>query len=148
MPIEVDPIRVRELVGAITDAIHRLRELGAMPEAEFLADFRNTESAKYLFIVATEAAIDLCNHIVSRQGGRAPESYADCFTALADLGLIDDDLSLRLRRMARFRNLLVHLYWRVDNSRVYEAIHTSLSDIEGYIRALLDRLPLGSAGAA
>lgn len=52
MPIEVDPIRVRELVGVITDAIHRLRELGAMPEAEFLADFRNTESAKYLFIVA------------------------------------------------------------------------------------------------
>lgn len=50
--------------------------------------------------------------------------------------------------MARFRNLLVHLYWRVDNSRVYEAIHTSLSDIEDYIRALLDRLSLGSAGAA
>ncbi|MCS6849030.1 MAG: DUF86 domain-containing protein [Anaerolineae bacterium] len=143
MPIEVDPIRVRELVGAMTDALRRLRELGATPEAEFLADFRNTESAKYLFIVATEAAIDLCNHIVARQGSRAPESYADCFTALADLGLIDDDLSLRLRQMARFCSLLVHLYWRVDNSRVYEAIHTSLSDVESYIRAVLDRLQLG-----
>jgi uncharacterized protein YutE (UPF0331/DUF86 family) len=35
-------------------------------------DFRNTESAKYLFIVAIATAIDLCNHIVAQQGGRAP----------------------------------------------------------------------------
>lgn len=139
----VDPIRIRELVGIISDAVRRLRELGEMSQAEFLADFRNTESAKYLFIVATEAAIDLCNHIVSRQGSRAPESYADCFAVLSELNFIDNDLSLRLQRMARFRNLLVHLYWQVDNARVYEAIHTSLDDIGHYTRAVLDRLQLG-----
>jgi len=138
MPINVDPIRVRELVGAMTDALRRLQELGTITESEFLSDFRSTESAKYLFIVVTEAAIDLCNHIVSRQGGRAPESYADCFAVLVDLGLISDELSLRLRQMTRFRNLLVHLYWRVDNRRVYELIHTSLGDVEAYIRAVLD----------
>jgi uncharacterized protein YutE (UPF0331/DUF86 family) len=138
MPISVDPIRVRELVGAMTDALRRLQELGTITESEFLSDFRSTESAKYLFIVVTEAAIDLCNHIVSRQGGRAPESYADCFAVLVDLGLISDELSLRLRQMTRFRNLLVHLYWRVDNRRVYELIHTSLGDVEAYIRAVLD----------
>ncbi|MCL6510939.1 MAG: DUF86 domain-containing protein [Anaerolineae bacterium] len=138
MPISVDPIRVRELVGAMTDALRRLQELGTITESEFLSDFRSTESAKYLFIVVTEAAIDLCNHIVSRQGWRAPESYADCFAVLVDLGLISDELSLRLRQMTRFRNLLVHLYWRVDNRRVYELIHTSLGDVEAYIRAVLD----------
>jgi len=109
-----------------------------LSKSEFLSDFRSTESAKYLFIVVTEAAIDLCNHIVSRQGGRAPESYADCFAVLVDLGLISDELSLRLRQMTRFRNLLVHPYWRVDNRRVYELIHTSLGDVEAYIRAVLD----------
>jgi uncharacterized protein YutE (UPF0331/DUF86 family) len=122
----------------MTDALRRLQELGTITESEFLSDFRSTESAKYLFIVVTEAAIDLCNHIVSRQGGRAPESYADCFAVLVDLGLISDELSLRLRQMTRFRNLLVHLYWRVDNRRVYELIHTSLGDVEAYIRAVLD----------
>lgn len=146
MPNNVDPVRVRALIGSMTDALRRLRELGAIPESAFLSDFRSTESAKYLFIVVTEAAIDLCNHIASRQGGRAPESYADCFTVLAELGLIDDELSSRLRQMTRFRNLLVHLYWRVDNPRVYEVTHTSLDDIESYIRAVLEWMSAADQG--
>ena len=50
---DVDPLRVRDLLGNIAEAQGRLRELGQLPEAEFLADYRNTESAKYLLIVAT-----------------------------------------------------------------------------------------------
>lgn len=131
MSTEIDPIRIRELLGHINDATHRLQQLGAVSEEEFLADYRNTESAKYLFIVATEAAIDLCNHIVARSGGRAPRTYADCFTLLAELDVIDRDLAERLRTMARFRNLLVHLYADIDNQRIYESIHTDLSDLDG-----------------
>ena len=58
---ELDAIRVRDLLGNMSDAERRLQELGGLPEDEFLADYRNTESAKYLLIVATEAAIDVCN---------------------------------------------------------------------------------------
>ena len=108
---DVDPIRIRGLLSNIADAQRRLRELGQLTEADFLADYRNTESAKYLLIVATEAAIDLCNHIVARRSGQAPEDYADCFGILAELKVIAPDLADRLKRMARFRNLIVHLYW-------------------------------------
>ena len=113
---DVDLLRIRDLLGNIAEAQGRLRELGQPAEAEFLADYRNTESAKYLLIVATEAAIDLCNHIVARQGGRAPQDYADCFAILADLKVIKPDLAKRLNQMARFRNLLVHLYgeWTIN----------------------------------
>ena len=129
---DVDPLRVRDLLGNIAEAQGRLRELGQLAEAEFLADYRNTESAKYLLIVATEAAIDLCNHIVARQGGRAPQDYADCFAILADLKVIKPDLAKRLKQMARFRNLFVHLYWKVDNQRVYQVIQDSLGDLDTF----------------
>lgn len=98
----VDAIRIRELLGTIASSEEHLRELAAQGEDIFLGDFRNTESAKYLLIVATEAAIDVCNHIVSRLGGRAPRDYADCFTVLADLKVITTELAGRLKRMARF----------------------------------------------
>ncbi len=129
---DVDPIRVRDLLGNIADAQRRVRELGQLSETEFLSDYRNTESAKYLLIVATEAAIDLCNHIVARRGGRAPQDYADCFAILAELGVIDSDLANRLKRMARFRNLIVHLYWKVDNRRVYQVIGEDLGDLDTF----------------
>ena len=130
--MRVDPLRIRDLLGNIAEAQGRLRQLGQLAETEFLADYRNTESAKYLLIVATEAAIDLCNHIVARQGGRAPQDYADCFAILADLKVIKPDLTKRLKRMTRFRNLLVHLYWKVDNQRVYEIIQDDLGDLDTF----------------
>ncbi len=129
---EVDPIRIRDLLGSIAEARGRLAELGQLPEADFLRDYRNTESAKYLLLVATEAAIDLCNHIAARHGGRAPQDYADCFAVLADRNVITPDLSLRLQRMARFRNLLVHLYSRIDNRRVYRILQDDLTDFDGF----------------
>lgn len=129
---DVDPLRIRDLLGNIAEAQGRLRELGQLSEAEFLADYRNTESAKYLLIVTTEAAIDLCNHIVARQGGRAPQDYADCFAILTDLKVIKPDLAKRLKQMARFRNLLVHLYWKVDNQRVYQSIQSNLDDLDTF----------------
>jgi uncharacterized protein YutE (UPF0331/DUF86 family) len=135
---QVDLLRIRDLLGNIANAQRRLRELGRLPEAEFLADFRNTESAKYLLIVATEAAIDVCNHIVARQGGRAPQDYADCFTILADLQVIEPNLTARLRQMARFRNLVVHLYWKVDDRRVYEIIAKNLDDLDTFRQQVLD----------
>jgi uncharacterized protein YutE (UPF0331/DUF86 family) len=38
--------------------------------------------------------------------------------------------------MARLRNLLVHLYWKVDNTRVYQAIRDDLGDYEAYLAAI------------
>jgi uncharacterized protein YutE (UPF0331/DUF86 family) len=129
---DVDSLRIRDLLGNIAEAQGRLRELGQLAEADFLGDYRNTESAKYLLIVAAEAAIDVCNHIVARQGGRAPEEYAECFVILADLKVVEPDLAQRLKNMARFRNLLVHVYWKVDNQRVYQIIQNDLVDLDSF----------------
>ena len=134
---DVDPIRVRGLLSNMADAQRRLRELGQLTEANFLADYRNTESAKYLLIVATEATIDLCNHIVARRSGQAPEDYADCFGILAELKVIAPDLADRLKRMARFRNLIVHLYWQVDNRRVFQVIQHDLYDLDTFREQVL-----------
>ena len=138
--LNVDRLRLR--LGAIADALRRLRELGALGEETFLADFRNTESAKYLLIVAIEAAIDICNHIVARGGGRSPQDYADCFEVLSELGVLKPALVERLKRMARFRNLVVHLYWQVDNRLVYRAICEDQEDLEDFGQEILDWLAL------
>lgn len=133
---EVKLERIRHLAAEIRRAVHELRMLGQASTEAFLADPKAVNSAKYLFIVACEAAIDVCNHLAARGGGRAPEDYADCFEVLRELKVLDDDLARRLARMARFRNLLVHLYWKVDDARVYRAIREDLGDYEAYLSAV------------
>ncbi len=142
MKRDIDPIRIRDLLSSIVEAQGRLQELALLPLDDFLGDFRNTESAKYLLIVATEAAIDICHHIVARQSKRAPQDYADCFSLLVELDVLPPELAARLQQMARFRNLVVHLYWKVDNRQVYQIIQHNLRDLDEFRRHIIDRFNL------
>ncbi|MES4786408.1 MAG: hypothetical protein C4294_11950, partial [Nitrospiraceae bacterium] len=69
--------RLRGLAGHLRSACRQLRDLAAQDVEIFLTDSRTTNSAKYLLIVATEAALDMCNHLAAKKGGRSPEDYAD-----------------------------------------------------------------------
>jgi len=119
-----------ELVGALND----LRELAALPQGDFLADPHKIASAKYNFIVAIEAAVDIGNHLISKNRWRTPEDYADTFRVLGEEGVFEAPFVGELIRMARFRNRLVHLYWKVDNQEVYRILTTRLDDLERFIR--------------
>jgi uncharacterized protein YutE (UPF0331/DUF86 family) len=133
---EVNLDRLRELAGHLRDAVRQLRELGLLSREAFVADSRATNSAKYLLIVAAEAALDICNHLAARRGGRSPDDYADCMAIMAEIGVIDDDLKARLMRMSRFRNLLVHLYARVNDGEVHRVIREDLGDLERYLASV------------
>jgi len=38
-----------------------------------------------------------------------------------------------LLQMARFRNLLVHVYWRIDYGRVYDVLARDLGDLRAFV---------------
>lgn len=133
----IDSNRVRDMLSRIADAQQKLHTIGNLSEGAFLSDYRNTESAKYLLLVCVASAIDLCNHIVACCGSRAPQNYADCFAILVEVGTITPDLANRLKPMARFRNLLVHQYWQVDNRRIYDIIQTKLDSLSDFRQQVL-----------
>jgi len=62
-----------------------------------------------------------------------------CFSTLERVGLIPAGLSGRLQQMARFRNLLVPVHWRIDYSQVYDVIGARLDDLRSF-RAAIARL--------
>lgn len=133
---EVNLDRLRELAGHLRNAVRQLREVANMSAAAFAADARTANAAKYMLIVACEAALDICNHLAARRSARSPEDYADCMTILAELGAVPGDLAARLGRMARFRNLLVHLYARVDDLEVHRVVREDLDDFDRYLAAI------------
>jgi uncharacterized protein YutE (UPF0331/DUF86 family) len=76
MPL-FDQEKMAKLVSELRKSVERLRALAKVRQAEFLEDPDKIGSAKYHFIVAIEACIDMCNHVISRNGYRIPEDYAD-----------------------------------------------------------------------
>jgi uncharacterized protein YutE (UPF0331/DUF86 family) len=79
---------------------------------------------------------DLCNHLAARLAHQVPLSYPECFEVLGDEGILEKSLADSLRAMARFRNLLVHRYWDVDDQRVLQIARTQLGDLEQFLEAV------------
>jgi uncharacterized protein YutE (UPF0331/DUF86 family) len=133
--MNIDEEKVASLVSQIRESLNSLYNLKNLSLHEFLEDIHKKSSAKYNFIIAIEAAVDLCNHAISRFGLRAPKDYADSFKVLAEAGAFENEFLKKLMNMARFRNLLVHLYFQVGDKKVYEILQNNLGDLERFIDA-------------
>lgn len=125
--------KISKLISEIRKSVNRLKGIRELSEEEFLKNQDKIDSAKYNFIVAIESAIDICNHIISQNGFRAPQDYGDTFKVLAEEGAFEEEFVETLRTMAKFRNRLVHLYWEVDNKQVYFILQNHLDDFKGFL---------------
>jgi uncharacterized protein YutE (UPF0331/DUF86 family) len=125
---------VRKITSEVLSALQRLEDLGRIPEAEFVTDPHKVGSAKYSLIVAIEGTVDLSNHVISKNGFRTPEDYADTFRVMEENGVFDADFTNALIQMARFRNRLVHIYWDIDDAEIYRIILTRLQDIRRFLK--------------
>src|SRR4029077_15838548 len=125
----LDPEVIRSRCTEIEESVARLEQLAAMSLEQFLADRDSQDIACYRLLVTIEAALALCYHVSTRRFRKAPEDYATCFTTLEEAGLVSPYLSQQLQLMARFRNLLVHMYWKIDYRRVYEIMRGDVADL-------------------
>jgi uncharacterized protein YutE (UPF0331/DUF86 family) len=90
--------------------------------------------------VAIEAALALCYHVSAKALRKVPEEYAECFGMLREAGILPAELAGRLQQMARFRNLLVHMYWKIDYGQVFDVLHQNLDDLRAFAAAVLGLL--------
>ncbi len=101
-----------------------------------LADFKkNKITRRYTertLQVAIEACLDLASHIISYEGFREPLDNKDCFQVLLESGIIPADLNERLKKMAQFRNVVVHDYIKVNPEIVYAIVQKNIPDIVAF----------------
>lgn len=71
---------------------------------------------------------------------RQPEGYADTFRIFEEEGIIDPDFADRLEMMARFRNRLVHIYWKIDDEFIYKIINENIDDLDKLVNEITDSL--------
>jgi len=125
--------RLKSLSEEIREALDNLKEYVSLPKSEILSNKTLLSAAKYNFIVAIQAVIDICHHIVAKLSGKVPDEYGECFLIMKDMGLITPEYAVRLKSMAGFRNILIHLYYEVDDNRVCKYLNDDLWVIENFL---------------
>lgn len=87
--------------------------------------------------IAIQSGIDAAGVVITGLRLREPRTYAESFEVLGEAGLLDMALGRRLSNLARFRNILVHGYLRIDPHETEQFLRQGYSDLEAFVRAAL-----------
>lgn len=127
---------LNRLFGEIDESLQKLEGFSKLSKNEFMSQGEKIDATKYNFIVAIEAMIDICNRIISMKKLGSPQDYSQVIKIMNQKGLFEAALSERLIEMVKFRNMLVHLYWKIEDDRVYEYLKKNLDDFEAFRGAI------------
>ncbi len=116
----------------------KLSVLANYSQEAFLQDFTKVESAKHLLQVSIGCCLDIAHHIVADEGYRPAKDYYDTFVILNEEGILPNEFMPTLRQMVSFRNRIVHLYWDIDETTVYEIVQHNLGDFQRFVSYVLD----------
>jgi uncharacterized protein YutE (UPF0331/DUF86 family) len=132
----LDKDRLFEKINELENYLRELEEYLPEEEEEYLNNGLIKRACERAFQLASENLIDICNLIISEKGFGIPADSKDCIRKLAENGVIPVSLSTRLEELIGFRNLLVHQYGRVDDSRAYSYLNVELKDFYGFIETI------------
>jgi uncharacterized protein YutE (UPF0331/DUF86 family) len=60
---------------------------------------------------------------------------------LGEGGIIPEDLALELKKLARFRDMLEHMYWKIDYGSMFDILNSSLEQLKEFSKAIMGLLP-------
>lgn len=131
------------IIRIFTNLDEYLRDLEELKKSSTLQDFvTNKITRRYAertLQLAVEACLDLAQHIISYQGFREPLDNKDCFQVLHEEGIISRPLAGHLKKMAQFRNVVVHDYLKTNPEIVFAIIQKNLGDITAFVKAIEEK---------
>ena len=136
----VDRDKLENLLHHLYTYTGYLQEIVAQEETVFLVNPTLIGSARFYLQVSIETCINIANHIIATERLRAPKDYKDVFKVLSETGILPGAFAGTMQALAGLRNLLVHLYWEVDDRMIYEGIRAELQDFDTFTQHILHYL--------
>lgn len=120
------------------EAVRRLerirRECGTVAAYQADADLRSI--AERNIEIAVEAIIDLANHLIGQKSWPRPANAPLAIEILIQQKALSPRLGRSLISWIKTRNVIVHLYAKIDNTRVYRTLRLHLPSIRQGISIL------------
>jgi uncharacterized protein YutE (UPF0331/DUF86 family) len=97
---------------------------------------------RYLYLLC-QATIDFAEAVISYANLRKPGTYSEVFEILSEgNGLISQEISLKMKSMSGFRNILAHEYGKVRFEEVYKTLTKDIDDINIFLDEIKNKIQL------
>jgi uncharacterized protein YutE (UPF0331/DUF86 family) len=95
--------------------------------------------------LACECCLDIAAHLISRRGFREPRNNKDLFTVLYENQVIGEETHQSMAKMAKFRNIVVHDYARIDPGIVIGILRNDFKDLMHFGQEVLRYMDAGNS---
>ena len=136
MPINIEMIKGK--FDIIERNLKFLEEYKEKSDKDFLNNYKDIQALKYSLLEMIEACIDIASHIIASNGYEKADTYSEMFDILGKNEIISDNLAPNLSDMARFRNILVHSYDKIENIRILEFAKSEIHDFQNFIKEIYE----------
>jgi uncharacterized protein YutE (UPF0331/DUF86 family)/predicted nucleotidyltransferase len=132
----IDKDRVTEFLRLISADLKDLRDKSRLSREAYLSSRDLQAIVERRLQTAIESCINIGNHLIARSSLRPPQDYGDVFRVLGEYQILPLSLAEQMIDMARFRNLLVHIYWEIDHQKVFNNLPDRLGALEAFILSI------------
>lgn len=116
--------------------IAELRKMASVyDEAHYNSDTQKQWALRYGLFESIQIVIDIACHITSEHNLGNAKTYRECIDALQSSHVVDNELANKLKSMIGFRNILIHEYVRIDQSKLPEFFN-HLDDFQAFSKAI------------
>ncbi len=135
LPIEKETVLLR--LNGIQGELVELTRLAKIPFDQF-ANGDPFKLAQYHLHRALEGVFHIAAHLLSRlPGGNQGGAYKEMARLLGEKGIVDRAFADGpLRKMAGYRNRLVHFYAEITPKELHDLLQHNLVDIETFLSAV------------
>lgn len=116
----IDKQSINRKLEKLREVIDKLEQCKKVPREDFMVDFRISDSAMHNLVIGIEILVDIGNHILVEVFQVAADEYAQVIEKLGETGVIPMDFAKENIDMTRFRNLIIHVYEKIDLGEVYQ----------------------------
>jgi len=126
----VDETLILRKLADLEEYYSQVSEYSSITVEQYQADWKLQRIVERTLQMMIETCVDIAGHIIADNKFRVPDSYADAFKVISENKIIPEDLSRTMEQIAKFRNIIVHHYDRVDAEIVIGILHKKLNDFE------------------
>lgn len=136
----VDRTLIFRKLSLLEQHLQEVQEYAGIRINDYSENWKTQRIIERTLQMMIEICLDIASHIISDGKLRVPDSYADMFVVLHENNLVEKPLLDALVKMAKFRNIIVHHYDRVDPAIVVGILQNNLDDFNRYKDAVVSFL--------
>jgi uncharacterized protein YutE (UPF0331/DUF86 family) len=133
----VDRGLVLRKISELDEYQQQLQEFKGITVRQYRDDWKKQRIVERTLQMMIETCLDIANHIVADRGYRVPINYADTFKVLGENSVFDKKLVDQMGKMAKFRNVLVHQYEKIEAEIIVGLLKRKLGDFNQFKKAVV-----------